>query len=124
MIERCENPNANRFARYGGRGIKPCKEWRESFEAFALDMGEPPDGFSLERIDNEKGYTKDNCRWASAKEQALNRSSNVRLTFRGETKTISEWAESLGMKFDTLQSRITYYGWSVEKALTTPVRSY
>jgi hypothetical protein len=73
MKVRCHNPNSDGYARYGARGITVCDEWRESFVAFLSDMGERPDGMTLDRIDGSKGYSKANCRWATNKEQASNR---------------------------------------------------
>jgi hypothetical protein len=74
MRSRCNNPNRPEYKNYGGRGIKVCKEWDESFESFIGDMGKKPSGkYSLERIDNDLGYFKENCKWATYKEQASNR---------------------------------------------------
>ena len=74
MIQRCHNPNATGFHAYGGRGISVCKAWRDSFESFLNDMGERPEGLSLDRIDGRFGYFFSNCRWATRAEQARNRS--------------------------------------------------
>lgn len=87
-------------------------------------MGERPYGKSLDRIDNSKGYRPGNCRWASIFEQNTNVSTNKRLTFRGETKTMIEWSRELGIKKSTLIMRLWKYGYSVEKALSEPVRTY
>lgn len=121
MIGRCYNPNNQDFPRYGGRGITVCAEWHTSFEAFLRDMGEKPIGMSIERKDNEKGYFFANCKWATATEQANNRHTNTFLTFNNETHNLSGWAKIKGFSADCLKQRIRL-GWSIEKALTTPVR--
>lgn len=103
--DRCLNPNAQHYHRYGGRGVTICEEWTTSFAAFARDVGEPPKGASLDRIDNNKGYEPGNIRWANRKEQSNNRDNNVRVEWRGETKTLAEWAEVYGWKYGLLASR-------------------
>lgn len=119
MITRCENPRSASYARYGGRGIRVCRGWRESFEAFAADMGPRPTGASLDRIDNDGHYEPGNCRWATQQQQQRNRRTNFRLTFGGQTACVSEWAEKTGLRPDTLLCRLKL-GWSVEDALTVP----
>jgi len=121
LKERCNNPHNKRYDRYGERGISYCPEW-ETFAGFLADMKECPYGLSIDRIDNDKGYSPDNCRWATAAEQASNRSDNVRYTFQGKTQTQAQWARELGLGEKLLNNRINRDGWSVEKALSTPIR--
>ena len=122
MKQRCENPNSAKAKDYCHRGITVCPEWHsfEVFQEWALANGYA-DNLTIDRIDNNKDYSPDNCRWTDNKTQANNRRSNVLITFNGITQTIAQWAEQLGMKFNTLQNRIKYLNWSVERALTTPV---
>lgn len=96
MLERCRNKNKHNYKNYGGRGIKVCEEWK-SVVNFYRDMGEPPTGTTLDRIDVNKGYYKENCRWATPKEQANNTRTNRFIFFKGETKTLSQWCEFLGI---------------------------
>jgi len=116
MKERCGNPSCKDFARYGGRGINVCSEWKRSFEKFFADMGECPKNMSIDRIDNNKGYSKDNCRWATKKEQNNNTRANHILEWCGQRKTISEWSEITGINYKTIHTRLRD-GWSVERAL-------
>lgn len=120
MKSRCLNPRDKRFADYGGRGIAVCDRWVESFDAFMLDMGPRPEGHSIERIDNNKGYDPDNCVWASNKRQMNNRSACVYVSMNGETMTATQWAERLGVRAHTILTRLKR-GWSGERALTEPV---
>lgn len=97
-------------------------EWRDSFKRFAADMGpRPSPAHSVDRIDNDGPYTPENCRWATKVEQSRNSRHNVRWTYDGRTLTIVEWAEKLGVDPNTLRQRVAGYGWSVERALSTPV---
>ncbi len=118
MIGRCLRPSSTHYARYGGRGITVCERWR-SFSHFLEDMGEKPDGLTLERIDNDKGYFNDNCRWATRHEQARNRCDTRTLTCRGETMCLTDWAARLGIHPTALEARLKN-GWTIESALTTP----
>ena len=107
IISRCHNPDDQRYPWYGARGIAVCEEWRASFETFLNDMGPAPSpAHTIEREKNEKGYHPQNCRWATMKEQAQNRRSNVKLTFNGETLTIAAWAERLNMDRRVLWKRL------------------
>lgn len=120
MIDRCHNPNNTDYALYGARGIKVCRRWRESFSSFLEDLGARPEGRSLDRIDNNKGYTASNTRWATPTQQANNRSSVVRLRFRGRCLTLRQWSEATGIPYSTLRSRHRA-GWSASQTLTRPV---
>ncbi len=120
MIQRCTNPKLPEYARYGGIGILICDRWLESFENFLEDMGDRPIGTTIDRIDNDKGYFKENCRWATDIEQANNCSRNKVLTFNGITQNLVAWEESLGFRTGTLKTRLRR-GWSIEEALTTPL---
>lgn len=106
MIGRSQNPKHIEYERYGARGITVCKEWQE-FAGFFADMGERPKGMSIDRIDVNQGYCKENCRWATPKEQARNTRRNVLITIDGETKTVAEWVELTGAAKDkTVYQRI------------------
>lgn len=122
MKDRCNNPNDKGYPHWGGRGITVCKRWMK-FENFLKDMGSAPSPkHSIDRIDNDKGYSKKNCRWATYKQQGNNKRNNVPpLTYNGQTKTQVDWAEMLKIDRRTLWMRLRS-GWSVEKTLSTPVR--
>jgi len=120
MLRRCYKKTDKRYGRYGGRGITVCDRWRESYLNFFDDMGDAPDKKSIDRIDNNKGYYKENCRWATRKEQFRNRSTNKFITAFGKKQTHSEWAKERKIGRSTLEWRI-YNGWSPEDALTLPI---
>jgi hypothetical protein len=122
MRSRCENPNVAAYKNYGGRGITVCAAWVCSFENFLADMGERPPGHSLERRNNEAGYSPENCYWATRAEQARNRRDNKWLTARGETMVQRDWAKRLGITSASLKERLDK-GWSVERACTEPKRN-
>ncbi len=105
MKQRCCNPRYTHWLRYGGRGITVCPEWASSYEAFARDMGERPPGHTLERIDNDKGYSPENCRWATRKEQARNRANTSKIVIEGREFVAAELAEISGLKTDTIKDR-------------------
>ena len=123
MIDRCTDSKRHDWHRYGGRGITVCQRWRNSYESFFADMGpRPSPQHSIDRIDNDGNYEPGNCRWATVAEQASNKSNNRYLTFDGQTLTVSQWARKLGIKVDVLNLRLSHYNWTVERALTQPVR--
>lgn len=122
MRQRCLDPNCKEFPNYGGRGITITKEW-DSFEGFKNDMGSSfRQELTLDRIDNNKGYSKQNCRWVDMTAQANNKRNNNLIEYHGLTKTIPQWARIIGIKRSTLAQRLYCYQWSVEQAFTTPVR--
>lgn len=121
MIQRCTNPRDKEYPLYGGRGIGVCERWLTNFEAFFEDMGiRSPDG-ELDRINNDRSYEPGNCRWASRRQQALNTRANRLLSYNGKTQTMLEWATTAGLNYQTLSTRLNL-GWSVARALETPVR--
>ena len=125
MKQRCLNSNKVAHERYGARGIAVCKQWLESYETFLADMGERPSRrHSLDRYPDLNGnYEPGNCRWATHQQQARNRSNNVMLTFCGETMCISAWAERVGLPRKTIEKRLNKYGFTVDEALTLPLRA-
>lgn len=123
MKSRTTNPKAHGYDRYGGLGITVCQEWLDSFEKFLLDMGRPPsDDHTLDRKESDAGYTPDNCRWATYKEQNRNRKNVVLVDYDGAKWPLSELAEKYGLPVKALYMRVTKYGWDLSKALSTPVR--
>lgn len=122
MRLRCTDPANPAFENYGGRGITVCERWLNSVQAFVDDMGpRPSPAHEIDRIDNDRGYEPDNCRWATRTENSRNRRSNRLLSHQGETLTLVEWCERLRLPRSTIQKRIDA-GWPAERALTTPVR--
>lgn len=115
MIDRCENPDRNGFHNYGGRGVRVCAKWRESFVDFLHDMGDCPKGLTIERIDNNRGYEPGNCKWATRKEQGRNRRSNTVVTVRGFTGCLKAACEHFGISYDRVRRRLKD-GWSIERA--------
>lgn len=116
LKQRCLNPNNEMWHCYGGRGITVCDRWAESFEAFLDDMGHPPIGTSLDRINNDEGYSPENCRWSTSAEQGQNKRNNRYLTARGETHIMAEWARIAGTRRGTISNRLRW-GWSDEDAI-------
>lgn len=123
MRRRCYDMNDVNYHRYGERGITVCGEWKDDFakfRAWAVKNGYRPN-LTIDRIDNDRGYSPDNCRWAGARDQARNRRSNRVITFNGETHILVEWAEITGIPRSTLYDRIVKYSWPIERALTEPL---
>lgn len=118
MIQRCTNPRNKKYHLYGGRGILVCEPWL-TFEQFFADMGERPEGLTIDRINPDGNYEPSNCRWATAKEQNRNLRTNIMLTHDGETLTIAEWTERTKLGRNTIWGRLQR-GWSSERAITEP----
>lgn len=118
MKQRCTNPNNARYADYGGRGITLCKRWFK-FENFLADMGLPPEKHTLDRIDNEKGYSKSNCRWATYAVQNKNSRRAKHIKIGKQSMCINDWCRVTGITYGLYKARIKR-GWEQHKALTTP----
>jgi hypothetical protein len=116
MRQRCTNRRSPDFKNYGGRGITYCRRW-ETFEAFIGDMGVPQPRMTLDRIDNSKDYSPENCRWVSRAVQNLNKRNVVRYRFNGESKSLAEWSRETGIGRVTILKRLQR-GWPVARALT------
>jgi hypothetical protein len=117
MVRRCHVPTCKDFKHYGARGIVVCQEWRNDIQRFEADMGQRPPGGTLERIDVDGPYSKDNCRWASQKEQTRNARSNIVLTYGGKSQCLGAWAEDLKLRYHTLYRRVVTLNWPLERAL-------
>jgi len=120
MLTRCTNPKAINYPRYGGRGILVCDKWLHSFKSFLEDMGEVPSGRTIERLDSNGNYYKENCTWSTPSEQARNTSRTINLTFNGITLPTVEWAKRIGLDRSVIQDRY-HRGWPVDEILTTPI---
>jgi hypothetical protein len=132
MKKRCCNPNNPQFKYYGGRGITICKEWLNpskahhknategwlTFEAWAINNGYT-DELTLDRIDNDKGYSPANCRWTTMQAQCNNKRSNHLITYKGQTKTLKVWCTILNLNYDKTKQRINSLNWSIERAFET-----
>lgn len=120
MRQRCLNESNDSYHNYGGRGITICSEW-DDFEKFLYDMGERPHGLTIDRIDNNKGYYKENCRWASKKTQLRNKRNNRIISWRGKDYTAIELCEMHGISHQVFTSRLKI-GWDIDRAITQPVK--
>ena len=126
MIQRCYNNKRSDFERYGGRGITICNEWYtpgswegwRTFKDWALANGYADD-LTIDRIDVNKGYSPDNCRWVTQKEQGNNTRRNRYITYKGKTQTLAQWCEELHLNYNRISARINMLHWPVEKALET-----
>jgi hypothetical protein len=119
MLSRCTDENSADYKRYGARGISVCQHWSK-FESFLADMGEKPTGCSIDRIDNDAGYSPSNCRWANKKQQARNTRNNTMITINGASRCISEWSEVSGIKSSSISYRLNN-GWCPEDAVFHPL---
>lgn len=128
MLERCYNKNSNRYYCYGGKGITVCDEWLNkemydnrstkgwiAFRDWALSHGYKS-GLTIDRIDNNKGYSSENCRWVTPIEQANNKSNNRYITYNGKTQSMADWCRELGLNYNRVNTRLNELGWTVEKA--------
>lgn len=117
MRRRCLDKKFKDYARYGGKGITVCNRWRDSFETFFKDMGDRPKGMTLDRKNPKGNYEPANCRWANHRTQMNNTQKNRFLTLNGQTMTVAQWGEVLGIPRARINARLNTLGWSVERAL-------
>jgi len=122
MKSRCKNPKAAFYQHYGGRGIRVCDEWK-GFQMFWYEMkkGYAPH-LTIDRIDNDGNYCKENCRWATMKEQHNNTGRHRFIKYKDITRNLTQWCEELGLREQTIRRRIDSYGWSVKDAFEIPIK--
>ena len=122
MIRRCENPKSTHYDRYGGRGIKVCEEWHDfwKFVEWSDSVGGKPDGYTLDRINNDGNYEPSNCRWADRETQSSNKSNNLFVSYKGKTLTLKQWSVLTGINHQTLINRYRR-GWDAKRIIETPV---
>lgn len=118
--QRCLNPKQRDYHRYGGRGITICERWLV-FENFLTDMGLRPEGMTLERLENNRGYEPGNCVWETRKVQSRNTERSLRITYRGVTRTLAEWSEITDIPYFTLKAR-RRAGYTPEQCIEKPVK--
>ena len=124
MKRRTTDPKNASYNRYGARGITVCDRWFNSFDNFLEDMGlAPSPEHSIDRIDNSKGYSKENCRWATKKEQVLNRDCTKLIEINGTKRTLADWCVEYGINKKTVSSR-KHQGWDIIRAITKPAKKY
>lgn len=121
MISRCGNKKAPNYHRYGGRGIRVCPRWRRSFSNFLADMGPPPFATSIDRINNNKGYSPKNCRWANRETQANNTSRSRFISHGGLRLNYTQWARKIGISLSAFWSRKDKLKWPMKKIINTPL---
>lgn len=122
MIDRCNNENCKNYSRYGAIGIKVCKRWMDSFDNFIADIGlRPTRNHSIDRIDVRKGYSPENCRWATKKEQSRNRRNSRYIYIDGNKMQVDEYCERFNVSAHAIKNRIRR-GWDNERIISTPVR--
>lgn len=124
MRLRCTSPKNKKYYMYGARGITVCDEWLNDFIAFrdwSLSHGWKK-GLSIDRIDNNRGYSPENCRWVTRSVQQRNTRRNVYITYQGKTQTLIDWCEELNLNYKTINNRINK-GWDKIRALTEPIHS-
>lgn len=119
MLERCERVSSKGYRYYGSRGIKVSEDWKKSFWKFFSDMGKCPIGYSIERVDNDGDYCKENCKWIPRRFQTRNRTTSHRITISGETKILTDWVKEYGITYRTFYSRVLR-GMSEQEAITAP----
>lgn len=118
MLRRCFEPKDKSYYLYGAKGIRVCRRW-QSFKNFLADMAPRPAGMSIDRINNKKGYSPSNCRWATNLEQGRNKTDNRLITFQGETLCLKDWSKRFGVHWATIHTRLKM-GWTLKDALTIP----
>lgn len=121
MVNRCTNTKGKRYPEWGGRGIKVCERWISSYDNFIADMGRSPSPtHSIDRIENDKGYYKENCRWATPMEQSNNTRRNVMVKYDEEEKPLRTWCGQLNLNYKSIFLRL-WSGWTPERAFNTPM---
>lgn len=116
--ERCYDLNHKSYSDYGARGVNVCEAWKESFDTFYQDMGpRPSKDHSIDRRDNDKGYCKENCYWATREEQNNNTRRNIFYEHNGVHRTLAAWCKEFGLRYGTVYARMNQYGWTFEEAI-------
>lgn len=125
MKNRCYRKNHHAYKHYGERGITVCEEWKDNFEAFynwAINNGYS-ENLTIDRIDNDKGYCPENCKWSTREEQVNNRHSCILITYNGETKNLMQWCKTLNLPYKLIHQRMYLKNISFEEAISIPIKS-